>query len=181
MGERTASAPPSLSCEQANQSVAAGVGFSHHPPTDSVTQMTQGHVTLSAEGLLPTWVSHYKLVFPCWGHQVGPSPCRTEAKGSNDTLSRAQLMIPIQNNCDTMAVTFTWFGWLLWALAFDSVLSFSPLHLFMSPANECRKVSLLTWWHPLKFYVNSLKERHCVACLHRLLCPVDEAVAMWGF
>lgn len=69
-------------------------------------------------------------------------------------------MIPIQNNCDMMPVTFAWFGWLLWALAFDSVLSFSPLHLFMSPANECRKVNFPTWRDLLKFYANWLKEPH---------------------
>lgn len=84
-------------------------------------------------------------------------------------------MIPFQNNCDTMPVTFAWFGWLLWALAFDSLLSVSPLHLFMSPANECRKVNFPTWRYSLKFYANWLKELHLQhrgSCLHRLLCQL---------
>lgn len=91
-------------------------------------------VSLTGEGLLPTWVSHrscFKLIFPLWkneqcsGHRVGAPACRTEAKGSDGALSHTQLMIPNQNNCNTMPVTFAWFGWLLKALAFDSALSFS--------------------------------------------------------
>lgn len=136
VGKATASPPPLPPCCEpelrTGESVTCDASGIFAPPGDWFSDSDESRRRLSLS--LSLVRDSYQLEFPTAVVLNLFFPCRRMSsaadtgsgpKGSDGALSHAQLMIPNQNNCNTMPVTFAWFGWLLKALAFDSALSFS--------------------------------------------------------